>query len=149
MITVEHLGPPVAKGRPRAVNIAGHPSFYTPKKTKDYEAALKASMLETMHREAFDQPFKGPLVCSVIVDVPIPISWKKSKVADAHSGVLRPWGKPDADNYLKAVCDAGNMALWHDDGQIVQCTIGLWYSDKPKVIITVEQWIATTVESEK
>ena len=147
MITVTHYGVPVPKGRPRAAKAGTFISFYTPKKTRDFEAALKVTMAETMHLEAYDAPFKGPLVCSMLVDLPIPVSWKRSKAEDARSGALRPWGRPDLDNYLKVAMDAGNNVLWYDDGQIVQCTVGLWYSDKPKMTITAEPWITTKMES--
>lgn len=47
----------------------------------------------------------------------------------------------DADNIAKAVLDAGNGILWHDDSQVVQLVVHRWYApsgDPARVRVTVE-----------
>ena len=140
MISVIHHGDAVPKGRPRAVIVAGAPSFYTPKGTREYEKELSVSMLDAMDAGCYEL-LKGPVTCSIRVYLKIPKSWSRRKAAAAQMGMLRPWSRPDFDNFTKIICDAGNKILWHDDGQIVHCTIDKWYSDKPRIEIETREWV--------
>jgi Holliday junction resolvase RusA-like endonuclease len=47
--------------------------------------------------------------------------------------------RPDIDNLLKFVMDAGNKVLWHDDCQIWKVTMEKIYSLEPGTKIIVEE----------
>lgn len=54
-------------------------------------------------------------------------------------GLLRPTTKPDVSNVIKGVEDALNGVWYKDDSQIVAYgKVGKWYSDMPRVEITME-----------
>ena len=100
-------GVPVAKGRPRFAN--GH--AYTPERTVDAEVRLGTAM-----RQEFAEPLDGPLMLTVEFWFARPKSWSKARRAEVIGNPHT--GKPDLDNLVKTVKDAGNTILWHDDGQI-------------------------------
>jgi len=65
---------------------------------------------------------------SVMVDfyLPVPKSWTKRRKAAAYGTLHR--SKPDADNYLKAICDAMTEAeVFADDGQVAVMVARKWY----------------------
>jgi Holliday junction resolvase RusA-like endonuclease len=130
-IVVTIPGPPVAKGRPRMTRTG---RAYTPARTR----AAEGYMRHAISAQVGQPLLTGPLAVSVISILPIPASWPKKKQADAAASVIRPTGKPDADNLGKAVCDAANGLLWHDDGQIVVLTVTKAYGDKPGTVLMVE-----------
>ena len=72
--------------------------------------------------------------------MPIPKSWSKTKQQDALMHRVRPTTKPDADNVLKQL-DALNEVCWRDDSQIVEATVRKFYSDRPRLVITILPWI--------
>lgn len=88
---------------------------YTPKPTAEAEEAMQWIM-----REQCSQPLEGPLKLSVYFCFRRPNSWPKAK-RDAVDDGEEPWytGRPDLDNLVKLVKDAGNKVLWQDDSQIV------------------------------
>jgi Holliday junction resolvase RusA-like endonuclease len=131
MIEIVLLGAPRGKERPRGTK-DGH--FYTPEKTRSYEAALKYAAGEVMGSRA---PLDGPLDVDLRIVFPITASWPKRKQADARSGALRPTKKPDADNLMKTL-DALNMVVWIDDAQIVRAVVEKHYGDRPGLWITIK-----------
>lgn len=133
-ITVELLGDPVPKGRPRFASIRGRVVAFTPKKTRSYEADLSA-----IARAAMDglPPMEGPLSMMVLVYLPIPKSWSKKKQQLALSSKLMPTSRPDIDNYAKLAADALNTIVYHDDAQIVSLTVLKYYSSTPLLHIYV------------
>ena len=96
---------------------------YTPLKTANYEAIIKAFGIDAM---AGRRPLEGPLQVLVIAYMPVATTWSRKKTASALAGVIRP-GRPDADNLLKAVADALNGVVWRDDAQIAEATISKRY----------------------
>jgi Holliday junction resolvase RusA-like endonuclease len=94
---------PQPKGRARFTR-QGH--CFTPAKTRDYEAAVRAQL-----QALFPKPLPGPLFLEVCFFLPKP---RKPKA-------LLPMVRPDLDNYLKAFLDAANGIAWADDAQL--CTI--------------------------
>jgi Holliday junction resolvase RusA-like endonuclease len=54
------------------------------------------------------------------------------------AGTIRPCRVPDADNLMKAAGDAMTGIVIRDDKFIVHAIIEKWYSDRPRVEITVE-----------
>lgn len=134
VITLE--GAPVGKGRARSgYTFAGARVHYTPYATRVYENALRQmATLAMRHRP----PINGPVELKVEAHFPVPSSWSKAKQAAAESGQVRPTGKPDADNILKA-CDALNCVVWNDDSQVVDARVVKLYSRQPRLVITVRE----------
>lgn len=131
-ITITMRGLPVGKGRPRFNRATGR--AYTPGKTADYEGGLAGAASRVMGDAA---PLEGPLAVSVIAVFPIPASWSGKKKAKAAAGLIRPTGKPDGDNLLKACGDGLNAIVWRDDSQIVDARIRKVYGASPMVTIKV------------
>lgn len=111
---------PVVKGRPRM----GKWGAYTPKRTKDFEGALK----DLMAKYFFEKPLDGPIFVSIILGLKKP---KKPK----H---LLPLVRGDVDNFSKAVLDAGNGVLWTDDVQICQLAVSKVYAESPYIYLRIE-----------
>lgn len=125
------LGEPVGKARQRVTRF----STYTPEKTVLYENLIKTAY----HLQCKDYRFddKQPLRMLVRAEYTIPASASKKKKADMASGKIRPIKKPDWDNVGKVVSDALNKIAYRDDTQIVECTVQKYYSDRPKIIVTI------------
>ena len=81
-------------------------------------------------------PLDTPIALSVRVYKTIPVSWSKAKRQQAESKDLRPVGKPDLDNYIKAIMDAGNGILWADDSQVCELHSIKAYGS-PRIEVTV------------
>lgn len=126
-------GSPVAKGRPRLTVRGGHARAYTPAKTRSYE-----SMVAERAREAFGDasPFAGPVEIEAHFSIGIAKSWKASVRRAALDGTKYP-GKPDIDNYLKALADGLNGIVYADDSQIVSARVTKRYAVDPGVVVTV------------
>lgn len=131
-VTIRLAGVPVGKGRPRFARATGH--AYTPGKTRTYEAALRVAAGEAMDGR---EPVEGPVAVQIIAAFPIPQSWSKKKRYAALVGEVRPTGRPDLDNLLKAL-DAFNEIVFRDDAQIVQARISKVYATVPALTIVVD-----------
>jgi len=98
-------GAPVGKGRPRVTARNGAVRAYTPKKTATWEA----DAAWTIRSSWADAPPEAPPMphqqLAVRVDVlfsrPGRLIWKRREMVR-----LPHRGRPDADNLLKAACDA-------------------------------------------
>lgn len=129
-ISIELLGAPRGKGRPRHTR-AG--VTYTPAKTRSYETSLAWTAAAAMKGKP---PLDGPLTLVVEAHLPIPTSWSKKRQAMAVAGALRPCSKPDADNLLKIV-DGLNAICWRDDAQVIDARVVKLYSERPRLVITI------------
>jgi len=127
-------GEPVAKGRPRISTRGGYARAYTPKKTKDFEELIKY----TVPRE--DPLWEQDLHVEVKVFKKIPKAFNKKKKSDALRGILRPKTRPDIDNYLKTPLDALNGHIFKDDSQVVSIHAEKWYSEEPRLEVTVRTY---------
>lgn len=107
---------PVPKGRPRL----GKGRVYTPKKTRSFEHSFRILAM----RYAPRTPLPGPLHlrCNFLLSKP-----KSTKATF-------PTTRPDLDNFLKAVMDAGNDLLWEDDSQIISIKVDKGYTNGPGYI---------------
>ncbi|EGQ4349800.1 RusA family crossover junction endodeoxyribonuclease, partial [Staphylococcus pseudintermedius] len=47
--------------------------------------------------------------------------------------------KPDLDNLLKTVLDAGNGKLWNDDNQIVEIRTFKKWSETARTVLIIEE----------
>ena len=52
---------------------------------------------------------------------------------------IMPVKKPDVDNLAKTILDSLNGIAYHDDAQVSKCTIEKYYSDKPRIEVTIKQ----------
>lgn len=123
---------PVGKGRARFVKATGR--TYTPQKTVAFEGLVALAGQEAMAGAA---PLDGPMTLLIDAYFPIPKSRPKKWQAAARAGAVRPTGKPDGDNVMKAVGDALNTIVWVDDSQIVDARVRKLYSDTPRTVIRV------------
>jgi Holliday junction resolvase RusA-like endonuclease len=135
MIKFTVYGEPVAQGRPKATTIGGHVRMYDPKKSSDYKDYVKLVASEKAPKSLLE----GALTMVVKIYRPMPKSFSKRKSDQAEQGMLRPITKPDADNYLKAIKDALKNVIWKDDSQVVDVQVSKWYSDRPRVEVSIEE----------
>ena len=71
--------------------------------------------------------------------MPVPASWSPSKQRLALVDGIRPVGKPDISNILKAAEDACNGVIYRDDAQIVDAQTLKRYSAMPGLEIVVRR----------
>ena len=133
-VTFTVPGEPVGKGRARFARRGAFVSAYTPEKTVRYENMVGLAADLAMNGRPL---FTG--ACSIKVEAycSIPQSWSKKKRAAAMAGTLRPTTKPDLDNILKALGDAMNSVVFHDDKQIAEVAMGKFYADTPRLEVAV------------
>ena len=100
------------KGRPRFTR-SGRP--YTPKATRDYEAAIREAFENAPGRPP--EPFSGPIAVCINTHRQLPKSTPKSVYSEQDTH------KPDIDNVAKIVLDALNGVAWEDDAQVVSLKV--------------------------
>ena len=69
---------------------------------------------------------------------PIPQSASKKRQQLMRDHKIRPTTKPDVDNCLKCL-DAINRVAFYDDSQIVDAQVRKFYSDEPRLVITIQE----------
>lgn len=116
------IGTPVAQGRPRFTR-AGH--CYDPGKSKAWKNLVSWEL-----KSQGAVPIDGALSVSMAFILAKPKSAKRDK----------PTVKPDLSNLAKAIEDAGNGILWHDDSQIVSLTASKEYGVVSGVLIGITQY---------
>lgn len=132
LVTFKVPGTPQGKGRPRAVKIAGKARMATAKETVAYEGLIALAAQQAM---AGRPPLSGPVVLRVHAAFPVPPSWSKRKQSDALAGKIRPTGKPDLDNIVKAIGDGCNGVAWVDDSAITELVTSKVYGLTPGVTV--------------
>ena len=128
-------GEPITKGRPRFSRKSG--TTYTPAKTVEYENLIKLSYRESCP----DEPLYGndaQLFVSICAYMAIPSTASKKKRQEMINGNIRPTKKPDVDNIVKTILDAGNGVIWHDDKSVVDVHVSKWYAETPRVEVMVD-----------
>jgi Holliday junction resolvase RusA-like endonuclease len=81
----------------------------------DWKAYAQTYFALAMNEAGLDDPLVGAIELIVVAVFPMPRSrWLKTKKRRGGSHTK----KPDIDNLLKAIEDAGNGVLWVDDKQI-------------------------------
>lgn len=129
-------GPPVAKGRPRfGRDAAGKAVAFTPLKTRDYQALLRAAARRAM---AGAPPLEAPLRVTVRAFLAIPSSFSRKRAAAAERGELLPAVRPDLDNLVKLALDACNKVVFRDDALVVELVARKLYATEPRLDIEVE-----------
>ncbi len=131
-------GEPKGKARPR-VTRTGH--AFTPKDTAMYENLVRLEY----QRQCFGRKFPDDAMVDARItayySIPKSISKKKRQMMLDHK--IRPCKKPDGDNCIKIVLDSLNSLAYKDDVQVVDCQIRKFYSDDPRVVVTLQE--ASTV----
>lgn len=120
----------MGKQRPRF----GNGRTYTPKKTVDYEKAVKKAFSEIYDGQQLD----GAIRMYVKAFFSIPKSTSKKNRQLMIDGDIRPTKKPDIDNIWKIVADALNEIAYHDDAYVVSATCDKFYSEEPRIEITID-----------
>lgn len=129
-------GEPKGKGRPRVGMRGKKPIMFTPPETVEYQEKIAFAAFAASNEGKL---FVGPVRLELRIFHPIRESWPKKKQEAARSGQMVPTMKPDADNVLKAVCDALNGVLWVDDVQVVNVGMSKRFSDTPRLEISVTE----------
>lgn len=127
-------GEPTGKSRPKFNGQIGR--AYTPAKTKSYEKMVKAMYLQAYGNACF--PKDAALYLRVVAYLAAPKSDSLKTRMQKLIGAIRPTKRPDWDNIGKIVSDALNKTAYHDDAQIVDSLVRKFYSDNPRVEITIQ-----------
>lgn len=122
---------------------------YTPQDTQSYERQV---YLETIALRRRLGMFEGPVRISILIGMPIPASYTKTKKREIRQGLIAHTGKPDIDNVVKAVLDGlvrssgqgatrEHVGLLKDDTQVVQLNVIKDYTDEPRVTVRVTELV--------
>lgn len=130
------LGEVRGQGRPRACKRGKFAGVYKANIDRQYEDNIRSQIVQ---QNPVFIPAKTPVRLSLVFYMLRPQGHFNSK------GGLKPWAfglrpttKPDLDNMEKAVKDACNSIVWHDDCQVVSCHKAKIYGDVGKIEIEVE-----------
>ena len=129
------LGEPVPQGRPRARRAGNFIQMYDPPKSKQYKKIVS----EVAKKQWKHGILEGALEVKLDIYRPIPKSVSKKRRKEKESKTIRPIVRPDVDNYAKSVLDGLDKIVWQDDSQIVSLITNKYYSDNPRVEISVKQ----------
>jgi Holliday junction resolvase RusA-like endonuclease len=123
-------GEPHGQGRPRSRIVTPHigqpfVSHYDPPTSRSWKAKAEHHYGEALRAAGATLPFvvDGPVAVEIEAVSECPRSaWRK------RVPVARRWrvGKPDPDNVVKAILDAGNALLWRDDAQVARLVVDRW-----------------------
>ena len=120
-------GDPKPKGRPRFINTGKFVSTYTPRETRNYEAAIRQAYKDTNgNLRVF-----GALRAEIIAVFGIPKSASKKNRELMATGQIFCKNKKDCDNLAKTVLDALNKTAYHDDNQVVELFTRKEYGETP------------------
>lgn len=128
-------GEPQGKGRPRFSTYKGHVTTRTPDETVVYENLIKMEYMRQVGRFKF--PDESMVDVRIYAYFGIPKSVSKRRRQEMLDGTIRPTKKPDFDNIGKVVCDSLNGLAYHDDAQVVDAQVRKFYSEDPKVIVSI------------
>lgn len=126
-------GEPKGKARPKFDSRSRR--AYTPSDTKKYEKQI--SDLYHLNYSGLAFP-DGALDLRIRAYFGVPKSDSAKTTLRKLANVIRPTKKPDMDNIVKIVADALNGVAFRDDAQIVDCMVRKFYSNSPRVEITIE-----------
>lgn len=128
-------GEPKGKARPRVVHNNGFARAYTTKDTMNYETYVKWIYTETQ------EPTKlhGEIEATIKAYYPIPKSMTKKNRQLIEENKLHPTKKPDSDNVAKIILDSLNKIAFDDDSQVVKLVVEKYYSEEPRVMVTLRE----------
>ena len=131
-------GDPVAQGRPRFYRAGKGVRAVDPEKSRNWKAEAQWHMQKACDEAGFDPvPAKVPVELTVVVKFRCPTSdYRKRNPRETRWHTKRP----DLDNVIKAVKDAGTGILWIDDSQVVVIHASKVIADQgapPGVVVNV------------
>ena len=129
-------GEPCAQGRPRFSSFNGHFRAIDPAKSRNYKAFVKYVATHEAKKQGWLYT-ELPLAMNVVAYMGIPKSKSKKFRQAAVEGSERPTKKPDLSNIVKGVEDALNGLLYKDDSQIVSLKLKKYYSEEPRLEVTL------------
>lgn len=145
-------GPPVQWARARTSNPGGGASgrqkqaaFFTAPAQARYKTlceqegfvAMQSARARRLH-DGKPAPLGTPVIFEALVFLPIPPSFNRAEELAARTGMLRPTGKPDLDNWIKLPMDALEGIAYANDSQVVGFgDSGIWYAEKPRLELHV------------
>ena len=131
-------GQAVPQARPTSSRIGGVYRRYAPPQCRDYKLFVRDCVLEQCDVDFSNGAYTGAVKVEVTEYRKIPKTWSKIKKAAALANKIRPGSRPDTDNILKTVKDALNGVLWKDDVQVVSDKVEKFYSQEPRLVVSVE-----------
>lgn len=129
---------PVEQARPRATRMGKGIRLYDPKKVTIFKRQLGMLAKQQMLDRGLEL-YDGPLEVCMEFYRPVQTSISKKEQDRRLSGVHRPTVKPDLDNYIKSTSDALNGIIWTDDNCIVGLVAEKYYTDKPHLVVEVDE----------
>lgn len=129
-------GEPVALARHRYTITKGKIHNYDAPKNAEYKALVAMMAAKEMYGMA---PMDKPVAVTITVHKQVPQSWSKKRQKEALSGEIRPTGRPDIDNYIKAVFDGLNQIVFKDDSQVTHVTASKMYSTTPGMSVVAAE----------
>lgn len=132
-LSVTIPGTPCAQGRGRAVRIGAGVRVIDPAKSRSWKGVATMFMQQARNAAGVFAPMDGPL------DVTVVATWLTLKSASKRNPPVFKTTRPDGDNVLKAVLDAGNGILWADDACCVRLTVEKRYGAVPSVEVAVKE----------
>lgn len=146
-VKLKILGDPMGKQRPYATTANGYTRSFTPRETLNYESQV-VHEYRLQHSEKVFEPHQE-IWATIIAYFKIPKKHYRyhkktnSVVLDKDGelmkqGILRPLKTPDCDNIAKICLDALNDIAYPDDSQITSLLVLKYYSEEPRVEITLE-----------
>jgi len=128
-------GDPVAQGRPRFYRMGSGVRAVDPPKSRNWKAEAQWHM-----KQACDESGFKPIQAKVPVELSIEVVFR-CPISDYRKREPREWRwhtkRPDLDNVIKAVKDAGTGILWIDDSQVVEISASkiIAAQDEPPMVI--------------
>lgn len=121
-LVIKFYTKPVPKGRPRFSFKARR--VYTDAKTSKDEKSLQIEMLKYLSQ------------------VPTNVSHVEVMVSFSYKGKPGPkTTRPDLDNNIKQILDAGNGILWRDDALVTKITAEkIWHPSESHTTLSVFYW---------
>ena len=120
---------PTPKARPRSAVIHGRVHTYTPKKTRNAEAMIKA-MIRTQVMELG--------ACEDGVPLRLEATFYRERPKHLPKRVTMPVSRPDYDNYAKLLTDALEKFVYKNDSQICTALIKKRFGSPPRIELTIE-----------
>ena len=112
----------------------------TPENTVVYENLVKLCYQSAARNHRF--PDDTPLQVESKAYLSIAGRTAKKRLPGMIAGLIRPTKKPDVDNITKAILDALNKVAYKDDSAIVKFSVEKYYSNVPRVEVTIGEWEA-------
>lgn len=129
-------GEPQGKGRPRFSKVANHVKTRTPDETILYENLIQTEFRRQCGNVRFSD--EDQLDMRILAFYQIPSSASKKKTRQMLDRAIRPTKKPDWDNIGKVVADSLNQVAYRDDAQVVDSQVRKFYSDQPRIEVTIQ-----------